>query len=91
LSTAENQNKLRGNEPYTLAIMLLYEDLGGEAEKGVLSGEADDAVEEDDVDGETCKALAKRPLDGPSSCTRTRRTLGDTLRAMRTLEGRTHW
>jgi hypothetical protein len=33
LSRAENQNKARGNEPHTSAIMPLYDDLGGEAGK----------------------------------------------------------
>jgi hypothetical protein len=88
-STAENWNKSRGNAPYTSAITPLYEDWGGEARKGVLTGEANCAVEEDDVDRKICKALAKRPLDGPSSCTRTHRTLGHTL-PMGTSEGRTH-
>jgi hypothetical protein len=33
----------------------------------------------------------KHPLDGPSSCTRTCRTLGHTLPVTRTTEERTHW
>jgi hypothetical protein len=47
LSTVENQNKSRGNEPYTLAIRPLYEDLGGEVRKGVLTREADNAAKGD--------------------------------------------
>jgi hypothetical protein len=88
---AQNWNKSRGNEPYTSTITPLYEDLGGVVEKGVLTREADSVVEEDSVDGKTCKASAKYLLDGPSGCTRTRRTLGHTLLMTRTSESRTHW
>jgi hypothetical protein len=40
--------------------------------------------------GATCKASVRRPWDGSSSCTRTSRTLGYLLPAMRTSKGRTH-
>jgi hypothetical protein len=46
--------------------MPLYDDLGGEARKGVLIGGANDMVEEDNVDRETSlrwkKVLQNRPL-----------------------------
>jgi hypothetical protein len=88
-SMAESWTKTRGNEPYTSAIRPLYEDLGGQSRKGVLTRGADDAGMKAAPTGKTCKTSAKRPWCGPSSCTRTHRTLGHILPAMRTLEGRT--
>jgi hypothetical protein len=40
--------------------------------------------------GKTYKASMKRPLDGPSNCTRMCKTLGHTLSVTRTSEERTH-
>jgi hypothetical protein len=44
---------LRASGHYTSAYMSLQENLGGEARKVMLTGEAVSAAEEDDVDGET--------------------------------------
>jgi hypothetical protein len=52
---ARNRNKVRRNESHALAIMSRYEDLGGEAEKGVLIGGAYGEVEEDVIDEKACK------------------------------------
>jgi hypothetical protein len=56
LPTAGNQNKVRGNKPRALAIMLCYEDLGGEAGKGVLTGGANG------IDGESLQGFGKMSL-----------------------------
>jgi hypothetical protein len=81
LSTAENRNKARGNESHALAIMPLYDDLGGEAGKGMLTGEADDTVEEDDTDRETSLQWRKVLQNWFPSCARGPRTLGTTWSA----------
>jgi hypothetical protein len=78
LSTAENQNKARGNEPQASPIMPLYDDLGGEAEKGVLIGGANGAVKEDNVDGVTSLQWKKVLQNWLHSCARGHRTLGTT-------------
>jgi hypothetical protein len=84
------QNKVRGNEPHSSAIMPLYDDLGEEAGKGVLTGGLDDAVEEDNVDGETSLQWKKVLQDQPHSCARGPRTLGTTWPAMRSTEEGAH-
>jgi hypothetical protein len=55
ITMARNRNKVRRNESHALAIMSRYEDLGGEAEKGVLIGGAYGEVEEDGIDEKACK------------------------------------
>jgi hypothetical protein len=90
MSTVENQNKVRGNEPHSSAIMPLYDDLGEEAGKGVLTGGLDDAVEEDNVDGETSLQWKKVLQDQPHSCAKGPRTLGTTWPAMRSTEEGAH-
>jgi hypothetical protein len=90
VSTAENRNKARGNEPHASAIMPLYDDLGGEARKGVLIGGADDMVEEDNVDRETSLRWKKVLQNRPPSCARGPRTLVTTWLAMRSTEEGAH-
>jgi hypothetical protein len=72
--------------------MLLQENLGGEAGKVVLTGEAVDAAEEDDVDGETLLQWKKVLQNWLPSCTRGPRTLGTTWPVMRSMtEGTNRW
>jgi hypothetical protein len=52
-TTAETRRFLRKNGHWTSVYMPLQENLGGEAGTMVLIGGADNAVEEDGVDGET--------------------------------------
>jgi hypothetical protein len=61
-SMAESWTKTRGNEPYTSAITPLYEDLGGQARKGVLTRGADDAVDESGTDGENLQDFGETSL-----------------------------
>jgi hypothetical protein len=70
--------------------MSLHVDLKGEAGKVWLTSEEVDAAEGDSVSGKTCTTLVKRPMDAPSSSTRSRRTIGNTLQAMRTKGRRAH-
>jgi hypothetical protein len=66
--------------------MLLHENLGGEAGTVVLTGGADDTVEEDGVDGETPLRWKRVLQNWIPSCARGPRTLGSTWPIMRSTE-----
>jgi hypothetical protein len=61
-TTAETQRFLKAIGHWTSAYMLLQENVGGEAQKVVLTGGADDAGKEDDTDGDSLQDFCEMPL-----------------------------
>jgi hypothetical protein len=87
---AETQRFLRANGHWTSVYALLHENLGGEAETVVLTGGANDAVEEDDINGETSLQWKKVLQNCLPSRARRPKTLITTWLVTRSMEVGAH-